>query len=578
MKAQPVSMSDILAGPKQYVIPVFQRYYEWQHDRWQVFWQDLSALVDEYDTNLTHFIGPMVIIAEAVPYDAPRYLVIDGQQRLMTIFVLLSVIRDRAKALKLKNIANAIDLNSLFFFNTDGDRMNKLIPRLRDRDTLSNILNTKHKELDPDSLLTKAYDYFTHEVGQISPIQGDLFADEPEKILDTLYQTITQRLRIVMITLDHDDNPSNIFESLNFKSEKLSDADLIRNYVFMQMKTVEEQEEFNNAVWKSFEELFNFSDKSRQLLTDFYYRYLISRTEYLARKRLYNLFTSYVDKFLKDDKPTKLLQLVNELKQFAHYFISIIHKCDDSDLETAFKRFRELDTDTAIPLIVYLYEKYEKRNGKSELSKPQFLNMLRIIESFILRRSILRERTRGYGLNFANARPHASDLNSLMKYFASKGWPTDRHIREAIKDFAFYHRERKKCSLILKEIERSFGHKERVNLNELTIEHVMPQNLTSNWRKMLGSHAEELHEKYLHTIGNLTLTGYNLEMGDSPYEEKRQVYRNSNLQLNSYFKTHEKWTDKEILERTETLTARFIDLWIRPDEIDIIPTTKGLHL
>lgn len=571
MKAFDSTIADIVSGQKQYVIPVFQRYYEWEEERWKTFWNDLSALVYEYDNNMTHFIGPMVFFSNVTPTTVPKHLVVDGQQRIMTVFVLLAAIRDRALTLHNENLARSIETNSLFFHNRSGGQMTKIIPRMTDRDTLSNILYHDHEQIDKDSLLVKAYEYFSQEIERLTPVQQELFDEPPEDVLNKLDEATTQRLWIVQINLDANDNPSNIYESLNFKGKRLSDADLIRNYIFMQLEGLEKQEEFNNTTWGAFEKLFDlFGQESGERLTEFYYKYLISRTEYFSRKRLYHRFTAYVNTSLKNNK--SLLQLVNELKQFAHYFISITHECKDNELDAAFKRFRDLKTDTAIPLLLHLYQQYKEPTDEMKaLSKTQLLNMLRIIESFILRRSILRLRTRGYGLDFARACKHTQSLNSLMRYFAEKYWPTDQEIRKKMKGFAIYHHEYKKCHLILKEIERSFGHKEQIDLENTTVEHVLPQTLTSSWQKMLGVNVDKLYEKYVNTIGNLTLTGYNSELGNRSYEEKREMFGKSHIQLNTYFASCERWTEQEILERTDALTDKFIDLWIRPDEIGSIP-------
>jgi hypothetical protein len=564
MQAHPISVGDVLAGQKQYVVPVFQRSYEWGEDRWESLWQDLNAIAEESDLGFTHFIGPMVVISNAFPHDVPRFLVIDGQQRLMTLSVLIAAIRDRANNLHFINIAKAIDnSNALSFLNTKGDSIPKIVPRLRDRETLSNILNSKIHDSDSTFLLAQAYKYFYNQISDITPPQPSLFGEKPDSILDRLYKAVLQRLQVVMITLGHGDNPSNIYESLNFKHETLTDADLIRNYVFMQLKTLEEQEQFDSAYWRPFEDIFNGIDPTKQKLTDFFYRYLISKTEYLARRRLYTSFTDYVNEFLKSKK---LADLVSELSRYAKYFLAIVDKCPDGDIEVAFERFRLLDTDTAIPLIMSMYDSHANQNSPDAISKATFLRMLRITESFILRRSIMRERTRGYGLDFALACKKAQSIESLQVFYGERGWPTNEHVREALNTFEFYLREPKKCRLVLMEIEKSFGHKEKVMLSDkhLTIEHVMPQNLTKSWREMLGRGAEQKHQKFLHTLGNLTLTGYNLELGDKPFSEKRLEFSKSNLSLNEYFSGIDKWGEGEIRNRTGALCDRLIDLWDRP--------------
>lgn len=562
MNAYPSSIAAVFEGQKQYVIPVFQRTYEWGEDRWESFWQDIFAISQENDANLTHFIGPMVTIANAVPIDIPKYLVIDGQQRLMTLTVILTALRDRANALGYGKFAKSINTNTLLFSDTKGDDKPKIIPRIRDRDTMSNILINNLSQVDKNFLLAQAYYYFYEKIEELTPLQPELFDERSDIVLEKLYNAIIQRLKVVMITIDNSDNPSNIYESLNFKSEKLSDADLIRNYVFMKLGPVEEQEKFDVAHWKPFEELFDFieAEKRNDILTDFYYRYLICKTEYVARKMLYVHFTKYIDSFLKN---RSRVELVRELTRYAKFFISIKYQCVDLELEEAFLRFRQLGTDTAIPMVLTIYDNFE--NG--QVNKTNFIKMLRLTESFVLRRFISRMRSRGYGLDFALASEHINSLSNLKKYYIDKGLPTDEQIKQELDKFEFYLRDSRYCRFVLTEIERLFGHKEKVDLSDkaVQIEHIMPQELTQSWREMLGENADEKHETYLHTLGNLTLTGYNPELSNNSFADKKAEYHHSNIQLNKYFTKHSQWTDVEIAERTKELADRFIDIWEGPE-------------
>ncbi len=566
MDAHDNPMSAILSGEKQYIIPVFQRFYSWEKKQWETLWQDIIAITGKDDSPLTHFIGPFVVIAKATPYDITRFLVIDGQQRLITITVMLCALRDRAKALNLTALANAIETNSLIFQDTSGEKQAKIIPRIRDRDTLLQIIHSKKEPLAVDSLLTKAYKYFSGQIENISQPQTGLWDPDPVKQLENLYHAIIRRLLLVTITLDHNDNPSNIFESLNFKGEKLSDADLIRNYAFMQVD-IERQETFNNNTWKPFEDLFEKNGQlDTSLLTDFYYRYLISKNQYFSRARLYTKFTKYIDKFAKKDN---LIELVNELKQYARRYIKTINAQDDESLlQLALERFNMLDVATATPLLLDLYNRYENEDENKKLSLSAFVSMLEVLESFILRRSILRWRTRGYGLDFAKAIEQSTTLDELINYLVGKGWPTDEEIKNALNEFPIYRHEPKKCRLIMTKIERSFGHKEKTKLEGLTVEHVLPQSLAMPWRQALGPNADEIHERYLHTIGNLTLSGYNPELSDYPFPEKKKIYAESKLQLNAYFADHDVWTEKEILERSQVLADKIVKLWWRPDSTE----------
>ncbi len=178
------------------------------------FWQDIYAISEENDANLTHFIGPMVTIPNANPIEIPKFLVIDGQQRLMTLTIILAALRDRSKKLGFDKIENSINTNTLLFMNTKGDNITKIVPRIRDRDTMTNILIGNLSQLDQNGLLAQAYYYFLDAIEQLTPQQPSLFDERNDVIIDRLYNAVIQRLKVVMITIDNSDNPSNIYESL----------------------------------------------------------------------------------------------------------------------------------------------------------------------------------------------------------------------------------------------------------------------------------------------------------------------------------------------------------------------------
>jgi hypothetical protein len=333
---------------------------------------------------------------------------------------------------------------------------------------------------------------------------------------------------------------------------------------------LDDQEEFDNNIWKDFENLFAENTNEPldlAILTDFYYRYLIAKIGYFAKNRLYVKFMEYLDSKVKDD--VEALEIfVNELKRFGHHYLRIKNfEADESELRLAFKRFQMLDVDTALPLLMVLYDNYDNEEKQNKTSLSDFISMLQAIESFIIRRSIKRMRTRGYGLDFAQAIEYTSSFNSFITFLAKKGWPTDQHIIDALTDFPVYHHERKKAFLILSEIERSSGHKEQVQPTNLTIEHVMPQSLTIAWRDALGPEAEAIHSRLVHTIGNLTLTAYNPNLGNDSFDIKKEIYTDSKLSINSYFASYETWGESEIIERSKKIIDQFIKLWPRPKEI-----------
>lgn len=582
MHAQTAEIGDILAGERQFVIPIFQRFYSWKLPEWQTLWNDIHMLIEERDGYHYHFIGPFITVSRALNFEASTLLVIDGQQRLITLTVLLCALRDKARELGFKDLGDMIETNTIVFMNRKGKKVSKIIPRSRDREIFKRIIDGSLLPKGDDSLLSEAYRFFIKQLSKIGASNSNQYSfpvdSSSEETINSLYRAITKRLRLVLITLDDFDNPSNVYESLNFKGERLQEADLIRNYIFMQVR-LDNQEDFDNNIWRGFENVFienidienkKSDDDVLSELTDFYYRYLTSKKGYFTKNRLYQEFMKFVDENYKGGLE-ELEELINELKRFARYYLRI-KNCTAPELELneAFKRFKALEVDTALPLLLYLYECYENEDHDVRISLSDFLIMLQAIESFLLRRSIMRMRTRGYGLDFAQAIKYASTYENLIMFLASKGWPTDQFISEELKVFPIYRHESKKAFLILSEIERSYGHKEKVNVDNLTIEHIMPQNLSIAWRNVLGSDAENIHTKYVHTIGNLTLTAYNVNLSNDVFQEKKKIYVESKLTLNNYFLDLEEWKMEELLNRSEMLIDQFKKLWPRPKEIDRI--------
>jgi uncharacterized protein DUF1524 len=256
------------------------------------------------------------------------------------------------------------------------------------------------------------------------------------------------------------------------------------------------------------------------------------------------------------------------LNEFAEYYFYIVAlKEPDADIRKALSRINKLSIDTATPFLLSLFYRYYNNSAENKIDKAEFVAYLQNLESFVIRRSFLRLRTRGYGLDFADAIKKSSTLDDLRKYFGAKGWATDQEIRDALHTFQIYIHEKKKANVILGEIEQALGHKEEVNLEDLTIEHVLPQALTDEWRSMLGNNPDIVHEKYVHTIGNLTLTGYNDELGNLPFHEKKAILKESKLSINKYFDKIDTWDETHITNRTDTITKQINRLWPRPKDL-----------
>jgi hypothetical protein len=271
------------------------------------------------------------------------------------------------------------------------------------------------------------------------------------------------------------------------------------------------------------------------------------------------------------DKPPR--ELIEDLKYYSDLYLSIRRPetVDKTWLQQALSQKQYLDIGTADPLILNLLDRWKSGTlGKAELQK-----IFRGLESFAIRRSICNYSTRGYYQIFPHTIKSIDDsrvANSVFDYLAGRGWPEDEEFRESFVTFDLYSREADKCRLIFERLQRDYGHKEPIELDELQIEHVMPQELGDGehgdaWKAILGNDWEETHAQWKHTPGNLTLTGYNPELSNRRFSEKQELFAESKLDLNDHFLEVDEWSAIEIRDRGESLSRRVAELWPVPDGV-----------
>jgi len=566
LKAEAVYLYQLLEGEKQYVVPLFQRYYVWDKEQWKQLWNDIFSLleksrIEEHELVDEHFLGAIVCMPGGhVPYTVPQYILIDGHQRLATLTILFCALRDLAREKGLGELGDEIQEKYLIDKYKRGLERYKMISRLKDRDLLFALIDSNL----PSDLglrfekILRAYKYFKEKITEEC---------QNEEELRRLFQIITKRLAVVMITLDPKDNPFIIFETLNWRGQPLEEADLIRNYIFMHVP-IDKQDEFDEKVWTPFEKIFKGKDGSVTInITDFYRDYLMSRGQYVKKREVYLQFRRQLD-LTTDLDPWRT---VDDLRRYGKFYI-LIHRpseADNPDLREELKCLESLDVSTSYPLLLYLLDKYYR----GELSIEDLLESLRCIESFVIRRLVCGETTRPYNYWFPQAIKKIKEklkdggeiLDALLEFLNEKGWPDNERFKESLLTFPIYSSAPKMCRTILEELEKSYEHKEPVDLSvpNIQIEHIMPRVLSEEWREMLGSDCERIHETYLHTIGNLTLSGYNQELYNKPYPQKRKRLRESNITLNRYFDEVEFWNEEEIVKRGRKLAEEIAKLWPR---------------
>jgi len=566
MDARAKMVRDILHAADQYLVPFFQRHYAWTQKHWERLYNDVLALQED-DQRMQHFLGPLVCTpCKHVPGEVTPYQLIDGQQRLSTLMVMLAAFRDLARDRKCNDLADEISEDYLIHRRQKGAQRYKVLPRLGDREAFFAVIDSGDVAQYSDYGIVKAWQYYRDNF-------NGYILEEPEKKLRALFHTVTARLSLVVITIDGE-NPYEIFESLNSTGLPLEESDLIRNYVFMQVP-IDNQEDFHVSHWQPLEKMFDQTDEYPALSQTSFYR------SYLMRNGVYSKDKATFVDFKNQNKERKLdpVEQANELKLFAQFenWLRRPTTCPDPLLSKALYRIQMLDITTAHPLLMHLFEMRESKKIDSEC----LLGCLEDIASFIIRRTICGETTRPYGRWFSDAIKiiRKEPRTDLCNYWLSRGWPDDDAFIPKLLEFSLYRREIGKCRLMLQVLEESYGHREKVELRGLEIEHVMPQTIGNGksgkaWQEDLGMPWKDVHEKWLHTLGNITLSGYNRPLGNKPYKEKKGELVRSKLELNRYFSDIKIWTEDEIKKRGRLLAKRVAKIWARPEGAAYVPSEE----
>jgi uncharacterized protein with ParB-like and HNH nuclease domain len=539
MQAKETKLQDIIEGTKQYVIPLFQRTYSWTSKEWEILWKDLVELC-ETENPRTHFIGSIVNMPTvSVPEGVAKYLLIDGQQRLTTIFLILTLLRNKAREIQNQEFAEEIN-NTLLVnpYKKDNDFF-KLMPTQVDRETYKNYI-----KLRPNTTvnqLTIAYDFFEKKLKQV-PLE-----------FERLKKVITSYFSVVSIVLDPDDNPYLVFESLNAKGRPLTQADLIRNYFFMRIH-VDNQDKVYNEFWNPMQSALG--DK----MTEFIRHFLMREGAIVKQSDIYYALKDMVSQ-------SNVIEYLSKLYNYSLYYRKLINPEFESDLDIRkyLIRLNRIEVTTAYPLLLSIYDLFTT----NKLNKIDFVELLKVLENYMIRRFICGIPTNQLNKIFPTVYPLLSQkydsntLNGFKFILQSKGYPKDSEFILRLKEAKLYGAGDRmvKTKLMLESIEENFNHKEAVPFENLTIEHIMPQTLSVWWQNHLGENWEDTHNLYLHTLGNLTLTGYNSELSNDDFDTKKKTLNESHLDLNKYFINKQKWTKEEIEIRAEDLSKIALSIW-----------------
>ncbi len=534
----------------QFVIPIYQRVYSWEKEQCEQLWDDIIKTGGN-DQIEGHFIGSILYVLADNTHSSPL-LIIDGQQRLTTITLLFIALRNHSSdEVKILEKFSREKIESyLINSNKDGDKKFRLILSESDKDTLLSLIDKdRRKPSEPSLKIIGNFKLFEEWIRK-----------NTDK-LETIFKGL-EKLMIVWIALKKEkDDPQLIFESMNSKGIELTQTDLIRNYIVMETE-VEKQESFYNQYWRAMEEDFK---QNETLFNRFVRHYLTIKTGKIPNeKRVYEAFKDYQQK-----EGIEIEDLLKDLQKYCGYFCQIAFKKEaDKDLNKALSFLVDLEMDVIYPLLLELYSDY----SDGVLSKQDFIPIIYLTESYLCRRAVYRPGLGGLNKVFASFTKKINKdqyRESIKAHFLSLEkttgkFPKDSEFRDSLITIDFY--KFKKIKYFLERLE-NFDTKEPVNIKECTIEHIMPQTLTEEWKRDLGENFQAIHEKYLHTIGNLTLTGYNEKYSNNSFQEKRDMengFKQSPLKLNQSLKDLESFGEKEIEKRANDLADWALKIWTYP--------------
>lgn len=544
---------------KRFIIPVYQRNYSWQNKHCAQLLNDLKGLIKKPD--VPHFFGS-IVSSHMQGGKREDFLIIDGQQRLTTISILLIAIVDLLKHKKVipkdDRLIEKITKKHLVDEYQEDQRKIRLKPIKDDCKAFDALFGDESDFVD-GSNVTSNFRYFR-----------DRILNENIDI-DDLYDAIS-RLQTIDIFLEKDDDPQLIFESLNSTGLELEEGDKIRNFILMGLSS-ELQEKYYEAFWNKIEKNTNFK------VSDFFKDYLtlkLNRT--VVIKDIYFTFKDYVKKNNDD-----IEALLKDLLEYSKLYAIILNPMQYQNSFTAvLVRLSQLEFTVIFPVVLAILKRWNEKN----LTDQEVTELLRVTEIFLFRRLIVGLATNALSKIFATLdkdvtkKAQSSQLASyaeIYKYVLlnkeeSSRFPNDEEFEQALFSRNIYAMSSKNKAYLFSFLENEES-KEQINVIErikdgtYTIEHIMPQTLSPVWQKELGEKSQQIHEQWLHTLPNLTLTGYNSKYSNRPFKDKLDVengFKDSNLRLNQYVRECLKWTEDELVERQSRLSKKSLKLWYYP--------------
>lgn len=569
MQLADVSFNDVISpAGTQFVIPIWQRLYSWESKELNDLWQDLMGLYEKTRKGeaAEHFLGSIVVktVEEKVGEITKRVL-IDGQQRLTTLLVLCALLKDRAKAENNENLANIIEDYILF---------NKHVKKIEDRPklrptkadyTLFNqiIYGDPNIQLDYSSQLYFAYSFFKDK------LESNRDRYDTEELLNTI-----RKLRLVTIRLDEKDNPNRIFETLNYRGKELEQADLVRNFFMMAIKDEPTASQVYENIWYPMQQRLGSHTWEQIKNLEKFLRHYVVMNEHVFVKE--DKIYAGIRERLKNPSSNQAISELKVIGKYSQYYERLLYPEKEENLKISkgIERLNRLKIGVHYPFLLKVYRAFDSKDPK--ITEEDFCNILETIESYIVRRFFHGKPTHSLNRLFASLCGLSDDTlaDSLRKELASKQswkaqyWPVDNEFQDDFRILPIYKISHERCRFVLETLEESFEHPEEIRLENLEIEHVMPETIDEHWQKYLGDDWERVKDTFLHTISNLTLIApvKNKAIQNKLFpDKKKEWYVESNVELTKEIvRKWDEWTEAEIQERANILAKRAVEIWTRP--------------
>ena len=561
MKGSEAKMMEYMDGAsKRYVIPVYQRKYDWKEDNCRQLYEDLKKIV--FDKRDSHFFGS--IVSSVIGSGATtEYHIIDGQQRLTTVTLLLLAIRNLIQQKKITAEEPQLDeqINERFLISKwakEDDRI-KLRPVKSDREALVKLFGDE-EDYDQSSNLTLNYKFFCNMLLR------------EEISVDDLYAAIG-KLEIISITLDQGDNAQLIFESLNSTGLALTEGDKNRNYILMGLPPKDQNKYYDNY-WAKIEKC---TDKD---VSGFIRDYLSVKQQITPTiSNVYRAFKAYAE-----NARLPIDTLLTDILRYARFYEKLLickSGLKEQKLDDCLYRMMRLEIVVTRPFLMEVL----RLNQDGKLTVEDVLQIFLITENYLFRRNICEVPTNALNKIFLNLNKEILRYDNTADQYVAKfiyalrskkesgRFPDDEEFTEALASKQVYLMRGKYKAYLFERFE-NYGTIETKDVythldnNVYTIEHIMPQHLTPAWTESLGANAAEIHETWLHRLANLTLTGYNPNLSNKPFQEKRDAeeggYKASGLKMNQKISNKESWGLPELEERNDEMISLAKKIWSFP--------------